>query len=315
MEKSVFGPVPSRRLGFSLGVDLIPRKHCSFDCIYCQVGRTTHKEVERRSFSDPYLVVKEVMARLKEGGRIDFISFSGSGEPTLSADLGRIIGEVKGRTKIPVAVITNGSLLFMEDVRKEVGLADLVLPSLDATGEGVFELINRPHHTLSFDLLVRGLKAFRKAYKGSIWLEIMLINSINDSMEHMRIFKELITGVAADKVQLNTVTRPPVDSAAVGLDEGRLSSITRFFGRKCEVIQAFAGKEARRPDRRQWTASVVETLKRRFLSLDDVVLTTGVSRAAAKAGLDRLSREGRIRLVEVNRERFYTARPDEGNSC
>ena len=174
MKEFVFGPVPSRRLGFSLGVDIIPRKYCSFDCIYCQVGKTTQKEVERRSFSDPGLIVKQVVERVEEGRRIDFISLSGSGEPTLCADIGEIIRELKRKTSIPLAVITNGSLLFREDVRRDIAAADVVLPSLDAAEDVVFERINRPHPALSFTRLVEGLKAFRRGYKGKIWLEIML---------------------------------------------------------------------------------------------------------------------------------------------
>jgi wyosine [tRNA(Phe)-imidazoG37] synthetase (radical SAM superfamily) len=305
MDNFVFGPVPSRRLGFSLGVDLIPRKHCSFDCIYCQVGRTTHKEVERRSFADPALVIRQVMERLEEGRAIDFISLSGSGEPSLSSDMGLIIGELKRRTTIPVAVITNGSLLFREDVRCELALADLVLPSLDAAGQDVFERVNRPHESLSFDLLVSGLKAFRKAYKGRIWLEIMLINDINDTPEQIEIFKQILPDIGADRVQLNTVTRPPVEETAMPVENERLGAIARHMGQGCEVIAAFDGK-ARAPGADAWQASLVETLKRRSLSLEDVVRTTGVSVAAARSGLDRLVREGRIKQVRVGKVRFYT---------
>ncbi len=313
MQEFAFGPVPSRRLGFSLGVDVIPRKYCSFDCIYCQVGKTTHKEVERRSFSDPGLIVKQVVERVEEGRRIDFISLSGSGEPTLNADIGEIIRAIKRKTPIPLAVITNGSLLFREDVRRDIAPADVVLPSLDAGGDAVFERINRPHPALSFAQLVEGLKAFRRGYKGKIWLEIMLIKGINNGMEDMDIFKQIVSGISADKVQLNTVARPPLEEAARGLDGAELLSLADFLGNGCEIIPAF---ERRSPAQKakQWRESVVETLRRRSLSLDDVVRTTGVSPTEAKAGLDKLIEQGKIRLVRFNNEWFYVAGREENLS-
>lgn len=313
MQEFVFGPVPSRRLGFSLGVDIIPRKYCSFDCIYCQVGKTTQKEVERRSFSDPGLIVKQVIERVKEGRRIDFISLSGSGEPTLSADIGEIIRAVKRKTPIPLAVITNGSLLFREDVRRDISAADVVLPSLDATGDAVFERINRPHPALSFTQLVEGLRAFRRGYKGKIWLEIMLIKGINNSVEQIEIFKQIVSMLSADKVQLNTVVRPPLEEAACGLDSAELLSLARVLGNGCEIIPAFE-RQSPAQEEEQWRESVLATLKRRSLSLDDIVRTTGVSPTEARAEVDRLVEEGKIRLVRFNNEWFYVARGEEDPS-
>ncbi len=337
MQEFVFGPVPSRRLGFSLGVDIIPRKYCSFDCIYCQVGKTTHKEVERRSFSDPGLIVTQVVERVEEGRRIDFISLSGSGEPTLSADIGEIIRELKRKTSIPLAVITNGSLLFREDVRRDIAAADVVLPSLDATGDEVFERINRPHPSLSFTQLVEGLRAFRAEYKGKIWLEVMLIKGINNSLEQIEIFRKILTRLSVDKVQLNTVARPPLEKSARGLDGAELVSLAHILGNGCEIIPAYSHRgsapprraeprrrapprstslrshHGRTPARKavQWRESVLATLKRRSLSLDDIVRTTGVSPAEARAGLDRLVEEGKIRLVRFNDEWFYAAGEEE----
>jgi wyosine [tRNA(Phe)-imidazoG37] synthetase (radical SAM superfamily) len=313
MQEFVFGPVPSRRLGFSLCVDIIPRKYCSFDCIYCQVGKTTQKEVERRSFSDPGLIVKQVVERVEEGRHIDFISLSGSGEPTLSADIGEIIRAIKRKTPIPLAVITNGSLLFREDVRRDIAAADVVLPSLDATGDAIFERINRPHPALSFTQLVEGLRAFRRGYKGKIWLEIMLIKGINNGVEQLAIFKQIVSGLSADKVQLNTIARPPLEEAAHGLDDAELLSLAHALGNGCEIIPAFEGR-SRAQKAEQWRESVLATLKRRSLSLDDIVRTTGVSPTEARAGLDRLVEEGKIRLVRFNDEWFYVAGGEENPS-
>jgi wyosine [tRNA(Phe)-imidazoG37] synthetase (radical SAM superfamily) len=313
MQEFVFGPVPSRRLGFSLGVDIIPRKYCSFDCIYCQVGKTTQKEVERRSFSDPGLIVTQAVERVGEGRRIDFISLSGSGEPTLSADIGEIIRAIKRKTPIPLAVITNGSLLFREDVRRDIAAADVVLPSLDATGDAVFERINRPHPTLSFTQLVEGLRAFRRGYKGKIWLEIMLIKGINNNAEHIDIFKQIVSRLSADKVQLNTIARPPLEETACGLDDAELLSFAHALGNGCEIIPAFEGR-SRAQKTEQWRESVLATLTRRSLSLEDIVRTTGVSPTEARAGLDRLVEEGKIRLVRFNDKWFYAAGGEEDPS-
>jgi wyosine [tRNA(Phe)-imidazoG37] synthetase (radical SAM superfamily) len=300
----LFGPVPSRRLGFSLGVDIIPRKYCPFDCIYCQVGRTTHRETERARFCDPDWVVHEVIRKIGQGGRIDFVSLSGSGEPTLSSDIGRIIGELKRKTSVPVAVITNGSLLSREEVRRDLALADVVLPSLDAATEEVFEKINRPDPAISLAGLVEGLRAFRREYTGRILLEIMLIKNINTSKKYVEMLKELLHTISVDKVQLNTISRPPLDASAEGVDQGELSSIARFLGEKCEVIAPFR-QYAAQPTGKGWRASVLATLKRRSLSFDDIVRVTGVSPAEARAGLERLVREKKIRAVPFDNSIFY----------
>jgi len=313
MKEFLFGPVPSRRLGFSLGVDIIPRKYCSFDCVYCQVGKTTHRETGRARFCDPGRVVEEVVQRIGQGGRIDFVSLSGSGEPTLSSDIGWIIGELKRKTSVPVAVITNGSLLSRQEVRRDLVLADVVLPSLDAASEGVFEKINRPDPAISLAGIVEGLRAFRREYRGMIWLEIMVIKNINTSQEHLEMLKKILDTISVDRVQLNTICRPPLQSTAKGVDKGELSSIARFLGEKCEVIPAFAEEAAPRTGK-SFRSSVLATLKRRSLTFDDIVRITGVSPPEARAGLERLVREKKIREVPFDNSIFYVAGGERGSS-
>ncbi len=176
--KYVYGPVPSRRLGFSLGVDVVPYKTCTLDCIYCQLGRTTQKTIERKLYTQKDSVCEEVQEALNKKQRIDYITFSGSGEPTLNSDIGALIREVKKITTVPVVVLTNGTLLFREDVQKDLAEADVVMPSLDAASNVMFRKINRPHDVLNLDSIIRGLKRFRKMYKGRIWLEVMLIKKL-----------------------------------------------------------------------------------------------------------------------------------------
>ena len=176
----IFGPVPSRRLGFSLGVDTIPFKTCSLDCIYCQLGRTTNKTIERKEYIAGENILREIEEILKRKKKIDYITFSGSGEPTLNSRMEEMITQIKRLTSIPVAILTNGTLLYQPRMREELMEADLVIPSLDAVSEEVFEKINRPHHKLKINEVIKGINTFSQEFRGKIWLEIMLVKGVND---------------------------------------------------------------------------------------------------------------------------------------
>ncbi len=205
-----YGPVPSRRLGRSLGVSLIPPKTCSYSCVYCQLGRTNRLRVARESFFPREEVLAEIAARMAEED-LDYLSFVGDGEPTLSSDLGWLIRACKREFDRPVAVITNGSLLDRPEVRGELLAADVVLPSLDAGSEAVFRAINRPHGGISFTAMVRGLDQFRREYAGRLWLEVMLVDGLNDTEEALRDIAALVKRVAPDRVYITTPTRPPAE--------------------------------------------------------------------------------------------------------
>jgi wyosine [tRNA(Phe)-imidazoG37] synthetase (radical SAM superfamily) len=304
MDRHVFGPVPSRRLGFSLGVDPIPRKYCNFDCIYCQVWKTTLIQMERRSFFDRRELVVEVLRHVQKAKEVDVITFSGSGEPTLNQDLGWMIKELKGKTAIPVAVITNGSLLHREDVREDLSPADLVLPSLDAVTEEAFKKINRPHPSISVDHVVKGLQAFRSVYKGKIWLEIMFAKEVNDGPGELKRFREVLKTIAVDKIQLNTITRPAPGEGARPLEASELVRISQMLGNRCEVIAGFDKRsEALGID--DWVARVLDILERRALTIDDVVKVTGIARGEAEERLKRLEKERRLRTIEQDRLLYY----------
>ncbi len=205
-----YGPVPSRRLGFSLGVDLTPRKTCSFDCIYCQLGKSTKTKVKRAFFLNFSKFKKELRSILKNKPKIDYITLSGSGEPTLHKNLGEIITTIKeiSRHKYPVCVITNSSLLYRKKVRNELKEADLIIPSLDAPSAKIFKKINRPHPQINFRKVKEGCIKLRKEFKGKIWLEIMLLKGVNDSLEVARKFKKIVKRINPDKIQLNLPVRP-----------------------------------------------------------------------------------------------------------
>lgn len=176
-----FGPVPSRRLGRSLGVDLVPFKTCSYDCIYCQLGPTTCKTIERKAWVPLEQVVAELPQRL--ASKPDYITLSGSGEPTLHAQLDELIARIKTLTDIPVAVLTNGSMLWQKDLRRQLLRADLVVPSLDAGDETMFQLVNRPHSQISLDKMLNGLVAFRQEFPGAYWLEVMVVGGYTGIIE------------------------------------------------------------------------------------------------------------------------------------
>jgi len=304
MGRYVFGPVPSRRLGFSLGVDIIPPKYCTFDCIYCQIGKTTNKEITRKSFFNPVEIVNEVIETVNATERVDFVTFSGSGEPTLNSDIGWMIRELKSKVAIPITVITNGSLLSVKEVREDLRVADVVLPSLDAVSEDLFRYINRPHALMDQDSIIGGLKAFREAYSGKVWLEIMLIRDVNDDPEELGKIKEITQYLNVDKIQLNTVVRPPSEETAGTMEETALEKICEFFGDKCEIIPKF-DKTNTGSEKENWTEMVLQTLKRRSLSLDDIAKTTGAPFDKAHSILRKMEKEGKIRSFHFGDTVFY----------
>lgn len=209
----VFGPVPSRRLGQSLGIDTIPLKTCNWNCIYCQLGRTRPVTNERRVYVDDAQVLAQVRKALDrhQPGEIDWITFVGSGEPTLHSGLGDLIGGVKAMTDLPVAVITNGALLYRPSVRRELLQADAVLPSLDAGSAKLYKRINRPHAQTTFERLIKGLIAFRRIYRGQLWIEVMLMDGINDSEADLRDIAGQLERIAPDEIHINLPTRPPAE--------------------------------------------------------------------------------------------------------
>ena len=227
----LFGPVASRRLGRSLGVDLIPAKTCPFDCVYCEVGRTTRHTAERKS----YVPAEEVLAQLEDffsgGGQADYVTFSGSGEPTLSADLGRLIRETKKRFGVAVAVITNGALLGDAGVRGELAEADVVIPSLDSARQCSFEAVNRPVAGTAVEDVIDGLAEFTREFAGRVWLEVLLVGGVNDSDDDITALAGAIARIRPEKVQLNTIVRPPADRGMRPASAERLEEAAEAFSR------------------------------------------------------------------------------------
>ncbi len=210
----VFGPVRSRRLGVSLGVDPLPFGRCSYDCVYCQLGRTRSCRVKRTGYLDPSHLLVELQEHLTALGpnKLDWITVVGAGEPTLYTGLGALLSGIRALTETKLAVITNGSLLHRADVREELTAADAVLPSLDAGDERTFRAINRPHTVLSFEQVLEGLVAFRSEFSGQLWVEVMLVAGLNDGPEALGALAAALARIEPDEVHVNVPTRPPAEN-------------------------------------------------------------------------------------------------------
>jgi len=234
--RHIFGPVHSRRLGNSLGIDLVPAKTCTFNCIFCQLGHTSQQTIERKEYVPAAEVMAELEAYLENGGKADYITFSGSGEPTLHSKIGEMIAQTKQMTEIPVAVLTCGALLYDPQVRRELAPADVVLPSLSTVSPETFHALNRPHGRLHLDEIIAGMKRFRQEYAGKIWLEVMLVKGLNDSAQEMARLREVITEIKPDKVHLNTVVRPPAETDIKPLAEAELRELQATLGSNVEII-------------------------------------------------------------------------------
>ena len=289
--KYVFGPVPSRRLGRSLGVDLVPLKVCSYDCIYCQLGRTTRKTAERKEWVPMDAVLDELKRKL--ACRPDYITFSGSGEPTLHSGLGEIIARIRTMTKTPVAVLTNGSLLWQPQVRAELALADVVMPSLDAGDELLFQAVNRPHPEITFEKLVSGLEQFRRDFSGQYWLEVLLLAGHTALPAHVRKMAEWVRRIRPDRVQLNTAIRPPAEEFAVPVPQARLTELAHLFRPKAEVIAEYRrrGKRAATDANQQ---AILELLRRRPCTEAEVAGGLAMRPLEAAKHLAQLEAAGRI---------------------
>lgn len=209
MYKHLFGPVPSRRLGMSLGIDLIPKKVCSLNCVYCEVGKTSKLTLDRMEYVKYDHVIAELEQFMSLSPKIDYITFSGSGEPTLYSRIGEVLHFVRQHyPNVKTAVLTNGTLFFDRKLRSELLQADVILPSLDAASQNVFEKIDRPHSDLHIHTYIDGLVDLRKEYLGKIYLEIFLLKGYNDSKEELDLLKNAIQSICPDSVQLNTLDRP-----------------------------------------------------------------------------------------------------------
>ena len=239
----VYGPVPSRRLGQSLGVDPIPFKTCNYNCVYCQLGRTTPLTNERRDFfprGEILAQVREALERHKPS-EIDYVTFVGQGEPTLCASLGWLICHVKALTDIPVAVLTNGALLVRPELRKELAAADVVMPTLDAADQPTFRRINRPWPRFRIAEIIKGMAAFRGMFKGQLWVEVMLVKGLNDDEATLLGIRDALAHIRPDRVHINVPIRPPAEPWVEIPDDEAIERATAILGEAAEVVAPYEG--------------------------------------------------------------------------
>ena len=310
MFKYLFGPVPSRRLGMSLGVDLVPKKVCSLDCIYCEVGLTTKLTTERKEYIRYPSLIKELNTYFSDNPDPDYITFSGSGEPTLNSRLGDVISFIKEKKPhIPIAVLTNGTLLNDKQVRRELMEASVVLPSLDVATNKTFQIINRPEPNLSITQYIQGLVDFRNEYQREIWLEILIIPGINDNLRDLIALKKAIIRIKPDRIQLNTLDRPGAISDIRAASLYELQQIAKYWNLdRVEIIAAASQRKNLPAYRKDTEEAIMETISRRPCTIDDLQKILGLHINEINKYLDTLEGEGKVQPQWQERGFFYHSR-------
>ena len=307
MYKYLFGPVPSRRLGMSLGVDLVPKKVCSLDCVYCEVGKTTKLTTERKE----YIPYDKVQAELDDyfinNPDPDYITFSGSGEPTLNSRIGDVLQFIKQKKPdIPVAVLTNGTLLYDKKVRDELKDANVVLPSLDAATDITFKRINRPATQLTVEKYIQGLIDFRKEFPGQIWLEVFILPGYNDNTEDLKALKRAFEQIKPNEIQLNTLDRPGTVKEIKPASHDALTKIIEFWELpNVKIIAAAPERKEIQSYRKDAETAILGTITRRPCTVDDLVKILGLHINEINKYLDVLEAEGKIESIWQERGVFY----------
>jgi len=307
MYKHLFGPVPSRRLGMSLGVDLVPHKVCSLNCVYCECGASTELTTERKEYVSYNEIITELNDFFKNNPKPDYITFSGAGEPTLNIHIGKVIDYIKSNFKnIPIAVLTNGSLLNNKQVQKELLNADLILPSLDAATDIAFKKIDRPSNALKIEDYINGLIEFSKMFTGDLWLEIMILPGFNDDIENLRLLKEAIIKIKPKKIQLNTLDRPGVIDNIRAASRIELQNIIDLWEiPNIEIIASSAKRKDNKSFRKDTENAILETISRRPCTLEDLEKILGLHVNEINKYLDVLDSDNKIDVSRQERGIFY----------
>lgn len=302
-----------------MGVDLVPFKTCTYDCVYCQLGRTTTKTVERRAYVSAEAILAEIRDKLASDPLgSDYIGVAGSGEPTLNSEIGQIIRGIKDITSVPVAVLTNGSLLWMAEVQDALMAADVVLPSLDAGNSRLFRRVNRPHPDISFEQMVDGLISFTKGFPGEVWLEVLLVAGVTGTRAEVEKIAALIDQVGPRRIQLNTVSRPPVEESALSLSRSEMQSLAALLRGTVDIIAEHGDmtrSDASHVSHTEASAAAAATaceadilalLSRRPCTVRDVASGLGMHVNEAVKELDALRSAGKVNTTGPGPEVFYT---------
>ena len=309
----IFGPVPSRRLGLSLGIDLVPCKTCTLDCIYCELGKTATPVTERAEYVPYSQLESEIKAYFASENRtssqvaqnLDYITLSGSGEPTLNKALPRVIELLRQLSKTPIALLTNGTLFSDPDVRHESTAVDVILPSLDVVSKDLFTTLNRPAPGLDVKKVIAGLIALRHEYRGEIWLEILFCRGLNDNPQEINRLVEAVVAIKPDKIQLNTVVRPGAMVEAVAVGQAFLKAALARFGPRAEIIAPFTGNTDPNSTIGKTEETILATLKRRPCTKSDLERALGLKAIEVIKILDLMLDKGEIKALEHSGERYF----------
>jgi wyosine [tRNA(Phe)-imidazoG37] synthetase (radical SAM superfamily) len=304
--KYLFGPVPSRRFGRSLGVDLNPYKTCSLNCVFCQLGRTTEKTMIRKKYVPTDEVISELKAWLKTDGKADYITLSGSGEPTLHSRFGEVLRFIRKNSEIPALLLTNGTMLNIPEVREAASFADIVKVSLCAWDQASYRWVNRPHKQLRFDQLVEGQKAFRAQFSGELWMEVFLVGGMNSMPDDVRKIATLAKQIGPDRIQLNTAVRPPAEDFAAALSREQMEELPQLFQPRAEVIAEFRAKNSEGVEANQET--IFSMLQRRPCTADQIAEVFDMHLNEVSKYIGILMRSDQIHVERKNSTVYYAAK-------
>jgi len=303
--RHLFGPVPSRRLGRSLGVDLTPFKTCTLDCIFCQLGHTTNKTLDRKEYVPVVAVEAELETWIKEGGKADYITLSGSGEPTLHTRFGEVLQFVRDQTAIPTALLSNGTLFWLPEVREAARHADIVKLSLSVWDQFSFDHINRPHLGLKFQQIMDGYRAFRDGFQGKLWIEVFLIWGTNSVRRDVEKIAVLVEAIVPDEIHLNTAVRPPAEEFALAVPRKELERLTHWFQPRAKVMAEFSSSKSADVTANEDT--ILTMLKRRPCTAQQITDVFGMHLNEVSKYIGKLARTGRIRSHLIDSTAYYIA--------
>lgn len=307
LDKYLFGPVNSRRLGISLGVDMVPFKTCSLDCVYCECGETTALTCERKEYVKAHELIDELKNYLSKKPTLDYITFAGSGEPTLNTALGEVLEFVKkSYPQYKTALLTNGTLFYLPEVRKDALDFDLICPSLDAISDTVFEKINRPQELLLNRQIIDGLVEFSKLYKGLLWVEVFIVPGINDSVDELREFKEILTVINPTRIQLNSLDRPGTCNWVQPATAQQLRDIASFLAPlPVEIISRSGSAPQADIAEIDFEATIRSLIRRRPSTVEELSIIAGKTINEITATLEDLKCKGIVENYLINNQLFY----------
>jgi wyosine [tRNA(Phe)-imidazoG37] synthetase (radical SAM superfamily) len=305
--KYLFGPVHSRRLGVSLGIDLVDTKRCSLNCVYCECGSTTELTLERAEHVRAAAIIAELDDFLSRKPQLDYITFGGSGEPTLNTAVGTLVQYLKStHPDYKCALLTNGTLLYLPEVRRDLQLFDIVLPNLDAVSHAAFEKLNRPHRELDNRTVINGLIAFRNEYSGTIWLEVFIVPGINDTPSELALIRATALRIKPDRLQLNTLDRPGACDWVKPVPLDRLQAIARDLAPlPVEIITRQANEPALWKGMAVSADAVRSLIARRPSTVEEIAALSGITINEASLMISRLLDSGLISAFPLGTRTFY----------